>query len=898
MSVGSIFGGHFGSVENEGGGGSPGTAITQIIAGEGIAVSPTSGLGPVVTVSATGAALWTSDRVRVYAIDAARADNTGAGFADPASTSAGDYAAAVVAAGAVAKKTFAGMAAIWPRIGNNRDVILIIAAADYSAENLEFLNGSTGYRSITVLATGTAASAGVTKFTGTAADSAFAGGITGAGMNAAGYTPAGIIGTSSIQCTKVGGAAPAFGGVPALPLGIRARFDIATTTALLRNINRQICKVPASDVIQLQTVEPATPVAGDTFYTEQPGVKVGSCIFVDLNPGAGVQFVGIDFTGNLFLNSGRAAFAFCLSSVLSFTTTDRISCSQSYTHPVLGSTTPGGGLRVTGSSSGSQSLASFSGLATAGVFSVSNCKSLTWAAGCSAQAITISNQWGRQTDDGSLVPDIGVLSTVATGIPFTWGDSNAGAGAVQINGSNLAIGAMAITGAATAALVPRGRCSIVLVGVVTGAAGNGVGMTLVASALSTIELRNGLGPTVTGTAGDVAMCGGPLWAWTNFNFEEAYDTAGNRIFNGSISSGAQFTTLDPGCALGVNNSGGPIAGYRVVKCINGGASLQFQPADLPSAADPTFGGLYGVLGAAVTNGTAGLVAGFSGAKAIQFDGSQSVGKMAYLSNTPGMATCTPPALRVPLGVVIDTGLPFDLAVVRIGFPSQTPGQLAITLADQFRVRFLSLNPAASPPPRIQFDDLDFGSFSGFGAFGKQANAAASQDTPYASCVKMPGGVLSNDALFVYQGCSLSAQFTAKWHLGGSGYWKGTVAATEIRALMFADSSVAANIRNQMIGVGIFQDVSATKFSFRVARAGVVVSALSTISISTAFHKIEIWSDGSSVFGSVDGETPVLVTAAPGADLPAGNLSQWHANIEGGGDWYLDAVGVCDERSAT
>lgn len=896
MSVGSIFGGHFGSVENEGGGGTPGTAVTQIVAGDGIKVSPSSGLGPVVIVSTLADADWDPTVARVYAVDPSRPSDAGAGFADPANNTSGAYATAVVAAGAVAKKTLAGLEAIWPRFGNNRDVV-IIGTGDMSAESLEFLSGSTGYRSITVLATGTAASAGVAKFTGTAADSTFAGGITATGANAAGYTPAGVIGTSSIQCTKFGGGAPAFGVAPALPLGVRARFDVATTTALLRNINRQICKVPASDVIQLQTAEPATPVAGDKFYAEQPGWKVGNCTFNNLNPGAGVVFVGVDFTGNLFVNSGRASFAFCTAAVLSSSTTDRLTSSQSYTHPVLGALLVGGGLKVTGSSALSQGLFSFSGLATAAL-SVNNCKSLTWGIGCSARNITVSDQFGRQTDDSSLVPDVGVLSTVATGIPFTWGDSAAGAGAFQINGSVLAVGAMEITGATTAGLVPRGKSSIVLIGAVTGAAGNGVGMDLVAAALCTIELRNGLGPTVTGAAGDVRMCGGPLWSWSNFNFEEAYDTAGNRIFNGSISSGSQTHTLDPGCSLGVNNSGGAIAGYLVVKLIDGGASLQFQKADLPSAADPSFGGLYGVLGASVTNGTAGLVAGFSGAKAIQFDGTQSVGKMAYLSNTPGIATCVPPALRVPLGPVIDTGLPFDLAVVRLGYPAQTPGQLAITLPEQFRVRFLSLNPTTSPPPRMQFDDLDFGSFgtSPFGRWGKSGNAVASQDTPYSTCVKMPGGVLSNDAIFVYAGCCLQAQRTAKWHLGGSGYWKGSVAATEIRALMFVNSSVAANIRNLMIGVGVFQDVSGTKFSFRIADGGVVVSALSTRNIDTNFHKVELWFDGGSVWGSVDNEAPVLVTATA-TDMPMGNLSQWHASIQGGGDWYLDDVGVCDERSA-
>jgi hypothetical protein len=78
--------------------------------------------------------------------------------------------------------------------------------------------------------------------------------------------------------------------------------------------------------------------------------------------------------------------------------------------------------------------------------------------------------------------------------------------------------------------------------------------------------------------------------------------------------------------------------------------------------------------------------------------------------------------------------------------------------------------------------------------------------------------------------------------------------------------------------GIFQSVSATKFVFTARKAGVSLTALSTVNIDTNFHVLEIWFDGVSMWGSVDNETPVLVTTA--ASVPIVPMAERHG-VEAG-----------------
>lgn len=680
--------------------------VTKILAGTGIAVSPIGGTGNV-TVSTTGgggvtsldtqvgdielsstspglginnvpptdilftqylAADWDPTTMRVYAIDGVNGNDNNVGFADLAALTAPAYATACAAAGAVAWKTFAPLASLFPRNGCGRNVEIVIAAGTYTGSLADFLNGTQGYKSLTVRGTATNTTAGAVAFAGSTADATYVGGATSTGLNAAGYTPAGSISTSSIQCTKVGGAAPAFAAIGAVPLGQRIRFDSATTTAALRNICRSVANVPASDIVTTQTVEPALPVAGDTFYTEQPGVIVAASTLINCNPGQGVQLVGIKINGDFALNSGRATMAFCECANFSTTTVDRFGTQQSYTHAVLGSLTVGGGLRNAGTGSVSAGTFALAGLVTTSQMTVLKSINVLWGAGCATRNLYVLDLIVGQNDNNQQNPSVGVAAATSVGVPFTWGAS--GGGGVNIDGCIIAVGNLVVSGAgASPAVKMRGKSSIVVLGTISGSTGNtDVGMDLQNAVLSTIEYRAGLTPTVTGTAGDIRYANQALGVWTNHNFEETYDQAQNHIWCGNTNGAAYPASMSAGVSNGVHvNASGADGAYTIMR--QSGASNQVTPAFADTVAH--LEGVVGVLLAAANNGAACLYGGMSGYKLCQFDGAPTLGAIAYVSNaTAGFLTTTvPPASvtqgKLRVGIVLSNAYAGNLALVRM-----------------------------------------------------------------------------------------------------------------------------------------------------------------------------------------------------------------------------------------
>jgi hypothetical protein len=132
--------------------------------------------------------------------------------------------------------------------------------------------------------------------------------------------------------------------------------------------------------------------------------------------------------------------------------------------------------------------------------------------------------------------------------------------------------------------------------------------------------------------------------------------------------------------------------------------------------------------------------------------------------------------------------------------------------------------------------------------------------------------------------------TIKWAIGGRALMDGTIVANERRAFTFTDTAGQTTATNT-ISVGMHQSVSATKFSFRLLTAGVTTTAVSTINWdSTTFHNMWTWYDGTSVFGQIDNEPPVLVTNSPSTKIPnvALNLRTWLNDGQvGNGDMYVD-----------
>lgn len=105
--------------------------------------------------------------------------------------------------------------------------------------------------------------------------------------------------------------------------------------------------------------------------------------------------------------------------------------------------------------------------------------------------------------------------------------------------------------------------------------------------------------------------------------------------------------------------------------------------------------------------------------------------------------------------------------------------------------------------------------------------------------------------------------TTPWHIAGRIKFVTAIGAGEVKAV-----SLDNNTANGSVRVGLNGPVSTVKFCFTLTtNAGVAVTALSTVNLDiTNFHVVELWFDGVNVWGSVDGEAPVLVGVA--ANLPS------------------------------
>lgn len=672
--------GHFGSVD---GGGIPGGSFVTSINGASGVLTLTGAnnitittVGTTITVDQTLVADWTVGVCRVYAVDGTNGNDANKGYADPASSSAADYATACAAAGAVAKKTIAGLAAIFPRIGNGRKVEIVIRAGTYS-DSLELaLNGVAGYANgcPEVRGTDTIASAGCTAFDGSVADCTAIGMTTATGLNAAGYNPTGGPTTSTIQCVKAGGGAPGFGAEPALPLGVRIRFSATTTTAALRNICRQVCQVTGTDTVLLQTALPAVPVAGDVFFVEMAGVNIPAFTLQGNTQSAsstnGMMLAGLESSGAVTTGPGLVlTFAGCGGQNWTQSGFSRAATAQAYLHPVRGSMTVGGGFRSESTIAINASVAALAGAVAATDFSTSSTQpGFTWGAGCAARSITVNATQQGDGDSTQVLPTFGVAAATSVGVPHTFGAGGGLTVGFYIDGSVLTIGNMNCIGAgAHPALKLAGKCTIVFKGVLGGSTGNtDVGMDLQSASNCEIGILATTAPTVTGSAGDIRKCGQALSVWTNYQFQEAYDIARNHIYQ-LTTNGEYRHTVTPSCTLGVNNSGIAIsAAYTLVRYNT--ANLQFTPIQADTAAHCS--GLYGITDDVVQNGAAGIVGAPEGFRIVNFDGAPTLDAIAYVSpGSPGMATTTVPAVsgtnqKLRLGTVVGNSFPGTIGLVR------------------------------------------------------------------------------------------------------------------------------------------------------------------------------------------------------------------------------------------
>lgn len=508
-------------------------------------------------------ASWTVANVRWYAVDGVNGNDSNAGFSD----------VSMAAAGLVAKKTLAGLGAIFPRVGAGRKVVVAIAAGTYAGGLDTFLQGCGGYAQTYPIVRGTStnATAGATAFQDDTADATYAGGVTVIGLNAAGYNPTGTPTNQVIQGLKVGGAAPAFPAEPLAPLGWRLRFDSATTTAALRNICRQVATV-TTDTLSLATTLPAVPVAGDTFYLEQAGVVVGATNLVG-GPSSniafgsfrGLQLVGIRVNGTMIAQGLGVSFAFCGTGALAMSASPSTYVSQTYVHSSLGTLTVGGGCHSTGNvTSNSGGTYHLQGMVGETLGQFLEASTLNWNSG---------SVFGTGMLVGGGSPcDAGFSSAIGS-VPGQFlcrilGSNVTGLAGLALNDTKVRLGNLQITGAGVRPGIAVAGISDVVQHVgtaVTGATGNtDAGVSFVGSACR--WATGGAANSLTGTVGDVKLGGGQILTWAAAAATGIRDSLGTLIVGavGALSlisltgvikgnaGSAQFSYLDN---VGVDNPG-------------------------------------------------------------------------------------------------------------------------------------------------------------------------------------------------------------------------------------------------------------------------------------------------------------------------------------------------------
>jgi hypothetical protein len=472
---------------------------------------------------------WALTTVRTFLYDPVNGVDSNPGFSDVA----GPYTPATQA-----RKTVAGMQAIFPRHFAGRIFRLIIASGAIASADLDqLLAGATGVGGGSVVkGTATNATASATAFQDDTADRTFIGCTTATGCNAAGYNPTAGATTTSVPCQLAGGGAAGLAAEPGSPLMWRMRFDSATTTAALRNVCRAVIAVAGGTTLTPDAAWPAAPAVGDVFYLEMagvsfPSIRIGGCTSEEDAGGGvstGLQFAGIRTTGVTVFGGDYFTFACCGGGATNFRLSN-VQTRSTYFDPVAAALiTVGGGFRSESTIAGQiNEQATFHNLCSVSSQSILVYGQLigdgvAGSAGCLAFPQTLNSViWGGGNPFRILGP--GPRAGLEIQGYFGYGD-----------GSPMLV---TVTGAGgkPAIAVRRSSCSLVLTSGVTGSSGNtDVGLDLTAAVGATIYLFSQ--PTVTGTAGDVRLAGGQIISWAQA-VTGIVDTAGNRIFGATSPTG-------------------------------------------------------------------------------------------------------------------------------------------------------------------------------------------------------------------------------------------------------------------------------------------------------------------------------------------------------------------------
>lgn len=612
-------------------------------------------------------ATWSQTSPRYYAIDPAAGNDANLGWSDTSMT----------LAGGAPIKTYEHLRQIVPHHGAGRTAIIAIKTGGVSTSVFK-IDGVTldsvdnrewsGYSELVV--------EGTTDFSDNTADRQTAGAaIALAGPNGDSSWTITSGATNANGSFVITVAAGTLTADPALA-GKRVRFaSTSTIPNAVGQISSNTSTVITGTSVLFTSVAgtAAAPVAGDTFFIEEPGVVFNNAR-IDISSGAGlsdgnnieggVTLKGIKLTGSASrimgfgcrVNTAFLDFTGALNPTLRDLSSFQILPASIRINNVVHVT--GAGIRAAGMSITTIYAVVIQGLVVNTNRPVwFNIYRLASGPGCRfAKGITLQNCGVSPIVNGSSLqgdyfgdptPSDVFKRTVIDG---QTADAGLGAGGIAVSGCKLGISNVDITGMGAAPCITiagQGQCNITVNGVAGSTGNTDVGIDVSATWQGQFLFGVTTANTVTGTAGDIRVAGPAITTHAGLTTTNVSDKQGNKVLGsaGQVVGDAKLIS---------NQSGGALAIGQIVR--QNGTTGQATSAQADTAAHAT--GVYGPLVTPPASASNGYMV-TTGTPWVQFDGTPTAGAIAYLSTgTAGDATTTAPVATATnqvlrLGYVID-----------------------------------------------------------------------------------------------------------------------------------------------------------------------------------------------------------------------------------------------------
>lgn len=559
------------------------------------AVGASAGMVPTVNPAATNGwewaasarmADWTIGTTRYYAVGSGGDDDANAGYSDVSSA----------AAWTVRKATWAGLMAIFPRWGEGRDVTIIIGGSDTSY-GVKMTFSCIGYEDIVI--------AGTTDGSHDATDRVLGGFTISANGSSAGNSWTVDAGATVNTFTKTDAAA-----LPseANGLGRRLRFE-GNVTAALANACVGIYEISGSTITSMQDLSEA-PAAGDRFFIERAAANFTSVLFDGVVCKtlivAGIRSTGAwDFSGVY----GQVFIAGCESvGNAAFRGFTQMSPGSGYSGSILGP-----GMRSEGSLTFSNGkLMSGNNCYAANGINWSNVDAPVIGSGfVSIAVVSIGGSKG-----GAL---IGASDS-------SYRDFRIDANVLITECSQLTFQRATITGATTPVAILGTGNNIILIQVVGTDSNTGAGLDLTAAYNSTVKVTS---CTVAGDT-EIKYAGNAPGSWSDLTKTNCVDKNGNNVWGSAGVIVGQCTLVT------ANGTYGPGNLVRYNTAVEGEVILS-DADDLATAR---------CIGVTVTtsNDAEDPIYIVTKGPAYVLPETVSVGELAYVSVTGGLATGDPPAV--------------------------------------------------------------------------------------------------------------------------------------------------------------------------------------------------------------------------------------------------------------